>query len=81
MLFVIYRANHPELTYRGGQDPIVHLEADFHRVTAWADAQQVAIRLVSLSNAGALYAQFRANVAELGEVNWPAVAATDFQTR
>lgn len=78
MLFVIYRANHPELTYRGGQDPIVHLEADFHRVTAWADANRCRWAF-SLSNAGALYAQFRANVAELGEVNWPAVAATDFR--
>src|SRR5207244_2315560 len=25
MLYVIYRANHPELTYREGQEPIVHL--------------------------------------------------------
>ena len=28
MLYVIYKANHPELAYRGGQEPIVHLEAD-----------------------------------------------------
>ncbi len=28
MLYVIHRANHPELAYRGGQGPIVHLEAD-----------------------------------------------------
>src|ERR1044071_8723338 len=28
MLYVIYQANHPELTYRGGQEPIVHMEAD-----------------------------------------------------
>jgi hypothetical protein len=27
MLYVIYRQNHPSLTYKGGQDPIVHLEA------------------------------------------------------
>jgi hypothetical protein len=32
MLYVIYRANHPELEYRGGQDPIVHLEADLGEV-------------------------------------------------
>jgi ssDNA thymidine ADP-ribosyltransferase, DarT len=32
MLFVVHRANHPELTYRGGQQPIVHLEADLHAV-------------------------------------------------
>lgn len=34
MLFVIHRANHPELTYRGGQGPIVHLEADLQEVVA-----------------------------------------------
>lgn len=28
MLYLIYRANHQDLSYRGGQDPIVHLEAD-----------------------------------------------------
>ncbi len=34
MLHLIYRANHPELTYRGGQGPIVHLEADLHQAVA-----------------------------------------------
>jgi hypothetical protein len=28
MLYVIHCANHPDLTYRGGQGPIVHLEID-----------------------------------------------------
>ena len=31
MLFVIHKANHPELSYRGGQDNIVHLEADLKK--------------------------------------------------
>jgi hypothetical protein len=52
MLFLIYRANHPDLTYRGGQGPIVHLEADLYSVVRWAN--QVGTRLAfSLSNAGA----------------------------
>lgn len=29
MLFVIHCANHPDLTYRGGQGPIVHLRRTF----------------------------------------------------
>jgi hypothetical protein len=78
MLFVIHRANHPELAYRGGQEPIVHLEADLNRVIAWANAngRQWAF---SLSNAGAAYAQFRANVRQLSEVDWAAVVASDFR--
>ena len=79
MLYVIHCANHPELTYRGGQAPIVHLEADLNdEVVAWADASGRKWAF-SLSNAGAYYTQFRARVDQLDEVNWPAVAATDFR--
>jgi len=36
MLFIIRQANHPDLDYRGGQAPIVHLQADLHASVAWA---------------------------------------------
>jgi hypothetical protein len=78
MLYVIHRANHPELAYRGGQEPIVHLEADLHRVIDWANRAGRRWAF-SLSNAGAVYTQFRAEAGQLYEVNWPAVAATDFR--
>lgn len=32
MLYLIYQANHVELADRGGQRPIVHLEADLYTV-------------------------------------------------
>lgn len=38
MLFVIHCANHPEPAYRGGQSPIVHLEADLQQIVRWAEA-------------------------------------------
>jgi hypothetical protein len=38
MLYMIHRANHVELTYRGGQEPIIHLEANLHATVAWAGA-------------------------------------------
>ena len=79
MLYVIHRANHPELAYRGGQDPIVHLEADLGAVVDWANANQRRWAF-TLSNAGAAYAQFRAQVDLLHEVNWPAVQAHDFRS-
>ncbi|MFO1081258.1 MAG: DUF4433 domain-containing protein [Reyranellaceae bacterium] len=78
MLFVIHCANHPELTYRGGQQPIVHLEADLQQVVAWAEANGRRWTF-SLSNAGAHYTQFRTGLDRLGEINWSAVAATDFR--
>jgi hypothetical protein len=78
MLFVIHRANHPELSYRGGQQPIVHLEADLHQVVQWAQASRRRWAF-SLSNAGAYYAQFRGRLGQLGEINWEGVSATDFR--
>ena len=57
MLYVIHCANHPEREYRGGQDPIIHLEADLHDVVKWAEAN-ARLWAFSLSNAGALYAEF-----------------------
>ena len=37
MLYVISCASHPQLSHRGGQRPIVHLEADLRSTVAWAD--------------------------------------------
>ena len=77
MLYVIYRASHPDLTYRGGQAPIVHLEADLRGVIRWAQAEGRRWGF-SLSNAGANYAQFRASQNQLEDINWEAVAATSW---
>jgi hypothetical protein len=77
MLYVIHRGNHPELTYHGGQDPIVHLEADLHRVVAWANNNGVRWAF-SLSNAGAYYTEFRSDLNDLQELDWNAIAAKDF---
>ena len=77
MLFVIHCANHPELAYRGGQAPIVHLEADLRgRRLGGRKGRRWAF---CLSNAGAYYAEFRSRLDQLDEVNWAAVDATDFR--
>jgi hypothetical protein len=78
MLFVIHRANHPELTYRGGQNPIIHLEADLHTAVAWA-ARNKTPWAFSLSNAGACYTEFRSRLEELDELDWNSIAAADFR--
>lgn len=74
MLFLIHCANHPELAYRGGQEPIVHLEADLQTVVQWAEAHHLRWAF-TLSNAGANYCESRCDLAELGEVKWNAVQA------
>ena len=38
MLYVISKRNHPNVAYRDGQAPVVHLLADLTEVVEWADA-------------------------------------------
>ncbi len=78
MLYLIYMANHPELEYRGGQAPILHLRADLHTVVRWAEDNDHRWAF-TLSNAGANYAEFRASLDDLTDVNWRAVAARDWR--
>lgn len=74
MLYLIYQGNHPEMGYRGGQGPIIHLEADLRHTVAQAD--RIGRRWAfTLSNAGSRYFEDRADLARLGEINWDAVAA------
>jgi hypothetical protein len=78
MLYMIYRGNHLELTYRGGQNPIIHLELDVDRVVSWAEAH--GLRWVfTTSNAGSRYFQDYANLEQLSEIDWNAVNAKDWK--
>ena len=74
MLYVIWRGNHPSLTYAAGQVPIVHLEADLHTVVGWANSRHVPWAF-TLGNAAESRAEFRCRLTDLREVNWTAVAA------
>ena len=69
MLYVIHCANHPDLTYRGGQGPIVHLEADLNATVRWAN-ESGRRWAFTLSNAGARYFEDRCDLGELDEINW-----------
>ena len=74
MLYLLYQANHPDLAYRGGQGPIVHLELGLHAVANWADANGKRWAF-TLSNAGARYFEDRCDLDQLSEINWNAVNA------
>ncbi len=79
MLYVLHKANHPNLAYRGGQKPIVHLEADMRALVNWANGQNRRWAF-TLGNASANYAEFRTSLDHLGDLNWPAVQGTGFST-
>ena len=80
MLYILHRANHPDVTYQGGQEPMVHLEADLHCVVSRAEkfGRRWAF---STSNAGAKseLVAFHNSLDQLGEIRWNAVNATDFR--
>lgn len=78
MLYLLHRGNHPELGYQGGQAPILHLVTDLHEVVEWATKQGCRWAF-TLSNAGAVYTEFRNQFNQLDQLNWIAVAATDFR--
>lgn len=78
MLYLIHQGNHPELSYRGGQGPIVHLEADLRQTVAWAEEHGLRWAF-TLSNAGASYFEDRSDLAHLGEIDWNAVQAVDWR--
>ncbi len=78
MLYVLHMGNHHDLNYRGGQGPIIHLEADLHDTVAWAKQQNLRWAF-SLSNAGAYYFEDRADLRHLSELDWAAIGATDWQ--
>lgn len=78
MLYILYRGNHPDIDYRGGQQPIVHLQADLKNAVRWADKNG---RRWAFSdrNAGTRYVSFFNDLSHLGKIDWDAVAATDWR--
>ncbi len=79
MLYLLHMGNHSELTYRGGQGPIIHLQADLKAAAEWAD-QSGGGWAFSLANAGANYTPFRKDLDDLDQIDWTAVASNDFRS-
>ena len=78
MLYVIHKANHRDLDYRGGQHPILHLEADLHSTVAWAEANNLRWAFTT-TNAGSVYFEDFCDLARLDKIGWDAVIAEDWR--
>jgi hypothetical protein len=72
MLYIIHQANHVELTYKGGQQPIVHLELDLRALVNWAETNRKRW-LFTLSNAGSFFFEERVDLDHLCDLNWEAI--------
>ena len=78
MLYLIYQQNHPDLSYLGGQKPIIHLEADLNRTVNWCKENEKRW-VFTLSNAGSKYFEYRFDLDELSDIDWKAVNARDWR--
>ena len=73
MLYVIYRGNHPSLSYQGGQGPIIHLEADLNKVVSWADVNNRRWAFTT-DNAATSYFDDCSDLRHLDKIDWNAVS-------
>ncbi|RUU64533.1 DUF4433 domain-containing protein [Mesorhizobium sp. M2C.T.Ca.TU.009.01.2.1] len=78
MLYVIHKANNPELAYKGGQGPIVHLQCDLNKVIAALDKAKRSWAF-SGSNAGAVYSSFWNDPSKLSQLDWSHIGAKSWQ--
>jgi hypothetical protein len=77
MLYLIY-ANNPQLSYQGGQVPIIHLEADLKNVIEWASDENKCWAFTT-SNAGSRHFEDYCEISQLSKIDWDAVNAKDWK--
>ena len=77
MLYVVHMGNNPELEYRDGQGPILHLEADLRRTVRWANDNHRRWVFTS-SNAGSYYFEDYSDLSQLNMLDWEAIQAAEW---
>lgn len=80
MLYMYYKHNNPELPYVGGQEPIVHLVADFGQTIDWA-AKNKARWAFTDGNAGSRMAMDYKDEKALQQLDWEAISAERWDER
>lgn len=72
MLFMLYKGNHQDISYDGGQEPIIHLEINLTNLIKWAlkSKKQWAF---SDRNAGSKLAEFFKDENDSDKINWDAI--------
>lgn len=78
MLYLLYRGNHPELEYRGGQLPIIHLESDLYKAISWAQKNEKRWAFTK-TNAGSRYFEDFNDISDLNQIDWDAVSTNDWK--
>lgn len=79
MLYLFHKNNHPEITYRGGQEPIIHLVADLASAVRWA-TDNGRRWVFTDCNAGSYYFNDYADLNQLDQIDWNAVEARSWSS-
>lgn len=77
MLYMLYMANHEEVDYHGGQEPIIHLQSDLMQTISWANKNHRRWVFTD-SNAGSYYFNAYDNLSQLSNIDWNAVNALNW---
>lgn len=77
MLYMFYQNNHPDIAYRGGQAPIVHLVLKMMDVVEWANSHKRRWAFTD-SNAGSRYFNDYCDLSYINELNWDAINASNW---
>lgn len=76
MLYLIHCKNE-ELSYKGGQDEILHLVSSLREAIEWAEKENLRWAF-TLSNAGSFIFEDRCDLKDIGNINWTAVNSTQW---
>jgi hypothetical protein len=74
MLYMFYKNDHHEISYSGGQEPIVHLVFNMKHVIEWAEKNRRRWVFTD-SNAGSYYFNDYNNLNDIDKLNWNAINA------
>jgi len=77
---MLHKANSPDIAYRDGQQPIIHLVADLQKTIEWAGKNNLRWAFTG-SNAGSRYFEDYSNLADIGKIDWESVSATNWSGR
>lgn len=79
MLYIISRRDHPNVAFRDGQGPVVHLMADMKEVVAWASDANARWAFTDI-NAANRAADFFNDLSKLDKLNWDAIQASSWRS-
>jgi hypothetical protein len=77
MLYAIFKGHE---NYRGGQEPVIHLEADMNAAVLWAESQGLRWAFTT-SNAGTSFYEDYSDLEDLNKISWPCVNANDWRDK